>query len=87
MATVDRRERRNDLENIITQDRVSHLLAVVDEDPVYVAGYYADIRGLPVGTVLQTIRKDAIALRIQITKELRGNPDTLAYSHRKEDRG
>lgn len=85
MATVERHERRNDLENIVLNDRSSHVLIVVDEDAAYVVGYYADIRGMPVSTTLSRIPKPNIALRIQVTKYLRGNPDTLTYSHRKED--
>ena len=85
MATVDSHERRNDLENVVLKDRSSHLLIVIDEDPAYVVGYYADIRGMPVSTTLSRIDKSRIALRIQATKYLRGNPDTLTYSHRKAD--
>lgn len=85
MATVEAHERRNDLENIVLLDRSSHLLIVVGEDPVYVVGYYADIRGMPVSTTLSHVAKERIALRIQATRYLRGNPDTLSYSHRKTD--
>lgn len=78
-------ERTNPLENIVLLDRTSILLLVLAEDAAYVVGVYADIRGLPVDDERRRVDKTAIALRIQITKELRGNPDTLSYSHRKAD--
>lgn len=73
------------LENIVLEDRSSILVRVIDEDPAYVVGYYADVRDQVVNTELRKIDKGVIALRIQFPEERRPHPDELTYSHRKAD--
>lgn len=83
---TSRNLRRSTLENIVTESRASVLVAVVDEDPAYVVGYYADIRGIPVNTELVRFAKADIVLRLQVREELKPFADSLTYSQRKEDR-
>lgn len=78
-ATLRAAERFHALENVVTHARGSFLLVVTDEDPVYVVGYFADIRGLVVNDELQKIPKPEILLRIGVSKELRPNADALTY--------
>ena len=78
-ATLRATERFNALENIVTHDRGSTLMVVIDEDPVYVVGYIADIRGLVVNSDKTKIRKDDVLLRIHISAELQPRGDALQY--------
>jgi len=78
-ATLRADERFNALENIVTHARGSVLIVKTGEDPVYVVGYLADIRGLIVNDTLQRIPKADILLRIAVAKELRPTQDALTY--------
>lgn len=85
MATPASNQRANALENIVLLDRTSILLVVTGEDAANVAGFYADIRGLIVNDNRKVVAKDAIALRLQVSKELKPEPDSIGYSHRAAD--
>lgn len=76
---ASRNLRRADLENIVLRSKWSLLLRVVDEDPVYVVGYFADVRNWTTASTLTRIAKAEILLRVKVREELSPDPGELQF--------
>lgn len=70
---------RRDLENIVLNSGISILIRVVDEDPVYVVGYHADVRNWIINTTLGRVEKSEIRLRLKVREELSPDPGELKF--------
>lgn len=70
---------RADLENIVLNSGLSILMRVIDEDPVYVVGYHADIRNWIVNTRMGRVEKAEIKLRVKVREELSPDPGELKF--------